>query len=253
MSKKDQSSGKKCGHEIPGVLLCLLCFLVADNHQYELQEDNMMGEHHGKYVMTFDCLLLLEEWVKQDQYTKEDLDSVEDYLPHFMDLYTETIERTEGMGMKFVKFHLLKHIIDTIRRYGALRNVYGGIGETMLKFKAKETARKTNMSAPTFEVQTALRDVESVAIDRATHEVAKVHNDSIIHKLHPDYRKAREPVLTESDDLARDQDDDDVASDRGRTLTVRWDGDSDTTRIVMKKGKWDDVKEKKWGGALSIG
>jgi hypothetical protein len=66
-----------------------------------------------------------------------------------------------------IKNHLFLHLVYDIRRLGVPGNTNSAIGEMCHKILCKETGRRTNMSACTFERQTSLRYVENLTVLRA--------------------------------------------------------------------------------------
>ena len=269
-NKKDQKTSKKCGHEMPGVILCIMLMLLMDRnyHHYEL----LMGKNNlNAYLQSFELLLLIDQWMSKEEFTKEELDMAETFLPKMMESYKLAVDRQTGNGMKIIKFHLMLHIVDTIRRYGAIRNVYGGIGESMLKYKVKQTARKTLMSAKTFESHTAMRDVEAVAIERASVDVAKTFKNSILRRLLPPWRDQKK-ASDNQEDSSKDQRDpgeemedcmeniEDPVEDKqgdekeekkkikGNKYFVRW---VDNKPVIRTKTRKWALIEKEWKGELT--
>ncbi len=142
----DSKTFKKCAHEMTGVLLVVLVYMLSsDNHdklESRIGVDDMMG-----YIHVLDRLLTFEAWMKQTEFTHNELDEVEQFLLAFMTKYKEVLMREEGFGMKIIKFHLMLHIVDDIRRFGSPGSYFSGVGESTLKVKAKQTGRWTQMSA----------------------------------------------------------------------------------------------------------
>ena len=264
-NKKDQKTSKKCGHEMPGVILCLLLFLLMDAN-YHHYEPPMSENDLNAYLQAFEILLLMDQWMKQESFSQEELTLAGDFIPKMMTSYKAAVDRQTGNGMKIIKFHLMTHVVDTIQRFGAIRNVYGGVGETMLKYKVKQTGRRTVMSAKTFESHTTMRDVEAVSIERAAFDVANSREDSILRKLHPSFRKkdvAYNDILEEPETQAdqeeqeeepimEDEDDLHVGTQksrkyRGRPIYLRW--KKGVKGIKPKNAKWSDY-QKTWKGEL---
>ena len=139
--KDDNTSGKKAAHELRGVLLTILGFLLLHNQQQAL--DKKLGlQITADYIHLFELTILLESWLTQEQYTEEELCLADKFLPLFTNTFVSTINRIEGHGMKLIKIHLLHHFVASIRLFGRTNNFHGGTGEAHLK-PIKDHARRT--------------------------------------------------------------------------------------------------------------
>ena len=80
--------------------------------------------------------------------------------------YKNTCRRRIGNNMKLVKFHMLLHIIDDIKRLGSPQNTNGGPCESNFKPQKKESTR-TQRRANIFHKQMATRIYEQQVIRRS--------------------------------------------------------------------------------------
>jgi hypothetical protein len=63
------------------------------------------------------------------------------------------------------------HLADDIMRFGSPRNFYGGIGESHLKMKCKQPARRASKVSHLFEQSTGRGDIERIAINCGVKEI----------------------------------------------------------------------------------
>ncbi len=77
----------------------------------------------------------------------------------------------EGLGMKLIKIHLLRHFVDCIRMYGSAVNFNGATGESHLKNKAKQPPWRTKMRPIDMEYQTAMKDFEQMFLSKGFMEI----------------------------------------------------------------------------------
>ena len=132
---------KKTGQELVGVMLVLLLFLNSDE-PFKHFHKKLKQKRVACWIQIFELLILLYTWSQSSSIDIEELDLMSDFLPSFMDLYKSTLKRKKGNGLKIIKYHMMLHLCDDIRRHGPPQVFYGGIGENMLKKKNKKFAKK---------------------------------------------------------------------------------------------------------------
>jgi hypothetical protein len=197
------SIAKMEGHERSGVLLLMLITMVME-HWAAWRKSNMKGSdklkhdqggcleiHMGKaraanVVKSLFLLVSFEAYLKCKKVQVKDLHAVETFIPHFLDQLLRTFPRTEGVGDNIIKNHLFLHLVFDLRRLAMASNFTSGVGEMVHKTVCKETGRRTNMHASTFEENTAKRYVENLAIRRS-------------HIDHPDWTDGK--ALEESEEI----------------------------------------------------
>jgi hypothetical protein len=86
-----------------------------------------------------------------------------------MFLVKKVIRRTEGMGMRFSKFHSISHITNDIRNMGVCSGLDTGSNES--GHKPKTAAMLTQKNAATFDQQTQTRLMETHLLSLATAEI----------------------------------------------------------------------------------
>ena len=88
------------------------------------------------------------------------------------DRFKWAVNRQAGMGMKFIKFHLLLHLSDDLNWFGpSYSSPDRSAGEESMHKGFKEDANHTQKNSATFDSQIAKNHSESQAINRANSEV----------------------------------------------------------------------------------
>jgi Plavaka transposase len=167
---------KKNGHEMAGLLLVFLTVFMTDEGE---TLDKLLDEDRcGAYVHVLELLLMLESLCKQEHLSRNDVHWIKEGMPFIMETLKTVINRQEGMGMKIIKFHLLRHYAEDIMRFGSMRNFDSSIGERNHCTEVKDPAQHTQRRKCNFELQTANRYCENVAISKAYSEIEKLNIQS---------------------------------------------------------------------------
>jgi len=142
---EDNGSGKKNAHELRGVLLTLLCFLLLNGKQEILE--NCIGEDRlAEFVKIMELTLLMEHWLNKEEFTEEELKVFARFVPYYIFTFTETLKWTDGMGMKLIKIHLLHHFSTMIWLFGCAKNFDTFVPEKNHKSKGQGTCKKNQTS-----------------------------------------------------------------------------------------------------------
>ena len=181
---------RKNGHEMAGLILVFLT-IFSSSEGVETIDRELGTERCAAYIQVLELLLMMESFCKQEKHTKTNLLIAKKGIPLIMNNIKQTINRTEGCGMKIIKFHLMKHFADDVFRYGSMKNYDSAIGERHHCTEVKDPARHTQRRKSKFEEQTAQRYFENLAItiaetDLPVSEVNQEDNlkDSYINKEH---------------------------------------------------------------------
>jgi len=130
--------------------LTLLCFLLLNGKQQILE--NRIGEDRlAEFVKIIELTVLMERWLNKDEFTEEELKVFDRFVPYFIYSFTETVNRTDGLGMKLIKIHLLHHFSTMICLFGRAKNFDTFAPEKNHKSKVKEHARRTRFQSIDFE------------------------------------------------------------------------------------------------------
>ena len=122
------------------------------------------------YILAISLLLLIEKLFRLPEIQKKDIALLKEFIPIFLALFKWAVNRQVGMGMKFIKFHVLLHLSDDLNRFGPSYSSDSSAGESMHK-GLKEDANHTQKNSATFDSQIAKNHSESHAINRANCEV----------------------------------------------------------------------------------
>jgi Plavaka transposase len=161
---------KKNGHEMAGLILVFLIIFLTDEGQHYL--DREIGPQRcAAFIHVFELLLMLESFCKQDFHKKRDLKVFQESIPHVMYTIKNIVQRNQGCGFKIIKFHLMKHFVDDILRFGSMKNFDSAIGERNHCTEVKEPAQHTQRRKSCFEIQTALRYSENIATGIAASDI----------------------------------------------------------------------------------
>jgi len=88
----------KDAHELQGVLLTLLCFLLLHGQLRHL-EAHIGGDQLGSFVKMMELTLLMEEWLNKNEFMEEELCVLIDlFLTTFIHLL---LQLTEWMDMEW--------------------------------------------------------------------------------------------------------------------------------------------------------
>jgi hypothetical protein len=160
---------KKNAHEMAGILLVYL--MVFSSKEGENNLFTSLGDQRlADFTHCFELFLCLENFCKQTSHQRKDLSVMKKGMPLIMDFIKSTLNRQDGNGMKIVKFHLLLHYVDDVKRFGSMRNYDSCIGERHHCTEVKDPAQQTQRRKVNFEKQTALRYYDNLLISRGQRE-----------------------------------------------------------------------------------
>jgi hypothetical protein len=163
---------RKNASEMSGILLVYL--MVFNSSEGEQNIDNQLGEGRtAKFIHLFELMLMLESVLKQDDLKIGMVRLLHKFMPFLLNTFKETINRQVGCQMKIIKFHLPVHFASDIQRFGVMNNFDTGIGESHHKSEAKLPAKNTQRRRSKFELQTAQRQIENIAINIAHSNICR--------------------------------------------------------------------------------
>jgi hypothetical protein len=167
---KYMSVTRKNGHEMAGLILVFLIIFASSEGQQTINLE--LGSNRcAAYLQVLELLLMLESFCKQEKHTKTNLLIAKEAMPEIMKKIKDALNRTDGCGMKIIKFHLIKHFAEDILRYGSMKNFDSAIGERNHCTEVKEPARHTQRRKINFELQTAKRYYENLAINVSENDI----------------------------------------------------------------------------------
>ena len=166
--------GKLMAKDYRGVLLIMLA-IVWSSKGREILKRNKNFKDLQETTLN-DWILLLESMLEWESYLNEPLMYVkhvkrlEKKHRYMMYLIQKIAQRTEGMGLKLLKFHTILHIWEDILEFGVPLEFDTSANKSMHK-PSKKASKMTQRAHATFNLQTATRLVEFFLIDLAMEEL----------------------------------------------------------------------------------
>jgi hypothetical protein len=164
---------RKNASEMSGILLVYL--MVFNSSEGESNIDDQLGAGRtAKFIHLFELMLMLENFCNQEELSHSMVRTLHHFMPYLLNTYKFTLDRQVGCQMKIIKFHLPVHFASDIQRFGSMKNFDTGIGESHHKTEAKLPAKNTQRRKSNFELQTAKRQTENIAINIAYNNFCNV-------------------------------------------------------------------------------
>ena len=126
----------------------LLSILILCSSDGEFFDKKMGSSQASIYILVFSLLLLIEKFFRSPEIQKGDIALLKEFIPIFLALFKWAVNRQVGMGMKFIKFHLLLHLSDDLNQFGPSYSSDSSAGESMHK-GFKEDANHTQKNSVT--------------------------------------------------------------------------------------------------------
>ena len=174
------STDKLNSHELPGILLLYSCLLMStlgdqilaskDKSQASMEHScrGLMGDDKiDHWIYCLDSLQTHNAFLRSKTITHSELMTYEKHLERFMLLFKKTVDRTEGAGMNYPKYHAPKHNPREIQLFASLLNVDTEIGESNHKYVAKKTAKRAARNSRLLDKGASKRYHENLVIDRS--------------------------------------------------------------------------------------
>lgn len=167
--------GKLMAKEFTGVLLCMVACLRSTRGQNLLRTKKK--KHFGSnakisdWIMLIEILLQWEEWLKSEEMEKKHVHRAQKKHRYIMWLMRKIGNRTEGMGLKIVKFHGITHMATDIINFGVPLEFDTGAcehghGDT------KKAAKLTQKRVERFDEQVSTRLLECHLLALAMEEMS---------------------------------------------------------------------------------
>ena len=171
---KGIQEGKLMGKEYRGVLLLILVMVrstAGGNILKKSRKGNFKtDEAIVDWARLMDQLLLMEGYLNVPEMEVRDVRKLDKGIRNIMYLIRMVAQRTDGIGLKLLKFHSLLHIYDNIALYGVPLECDTSANESHHK-PTKQAAKLTQMSHATFNTQTATRLIDFEIVDFARCEM----------------------------------------------------------------------------------
>ena len=172
--KKGIRKGKLMAKEYPGILLVLAALLRSTRGREKLRKHkpSNFGDKNQlrDWQQLVETLLQWEIWLKSDMIRVEMLQKARLKFKYIMYLIKKVGRRSEGMGLKIIKYHAILHMVDDILNFGAPSEFDTGSNERGHKV-TKKAAGLTQKIAENFDEQTCRRLEEVYLLDMADQEM----------------------------------------------------------------------------------
>ena len=164
--------GKLMAKQCRGVLLLLAAVLASTKGRQMLKNKKDFGGAQGlqDWTLLVELLLEWEAFLNQKQMRRSDVKRLKQKHRYIMYIMTIVAKRSTGMGLKLMKFHAILHLVEDILLYGVPTEFDTGSNESHHK-PTKHAAKLTQRKEASFNLQTALRLLEFLAIDLAIQEI----------------------------------------------------------------------------------
>jgi len=114
---------------------------------------------------------MLKAFLHKEEYYEWELNMAEIFINKYITNFCHCVNQQEGLGMKLIKIHLLRHFVECNRLYGSAANFNGATSESHLKNKTKQPAWRTKMRPVDMEYQTAMKDFEQMLLSQGFMEI----------------------------------------------------------------------------------
>jgi len=152
--------------EIESVLLCY----NKSKKCYEVEKETL--KRCKEFATLFEEMLITEAWINQDVHSRTNvLNQGTSKIKALMEKFKDTVDRSEGNGLKIPKFHQLLHFPRYILKFGSPNNFSTSRCESHHIKLSKDPARTAQKRDSTFEQQVGQRIVDSIVLSQATHEL----------------------------------------------------------------------------------
>ena len=159
----------------------LVCFLAIAMQEFEsiilcynISKRNYSIDPNAvarckQFMKLFEAMLVAESWINQEHHSAEQVPQhASTAITHLMHQYKNTINWTEGNGLKLPKFHQLKHMPRYILKFGSPANFNTSRCESHHIHLSKKPAKTAQKRDDCFEQQVGHRIVDSIVLSRAT-------------------------------------------------------------------------------------
>ena len=167
--------GKIMAKEFSGVMLIIAAILRSREGRRLLSGSRKKNFRDAwlirDWILLVETMLQWEAFLKLDQMKKKHVERLKKKHRFIMFLLKKVGNRTEGMGMKIIKFHSIIHMASDIVSFGVPMVVDTGSNESHHKL-TKIAAKMTQKDLVNFEKQTARRLDEFHILDLAKEEIA---------------------------------------------------------------------------------
>jgi hypothetical protein len=164
--------GRKMAKEYKGVILLIAAILRSTKGRELVGTKKKFREDHKKddWLLLVELLLEWEAYLCEPRMLKRHVKRLEKKHRFIMYIMKKVANRTTGMGLKIMKYHVVLHMADDILNFGVPLEFDTGANESHHK-ASKVAAKMTQRNASTFTQQVAERMFEFYLLDLGLQEV----------------------------------------------------------------------------------
>ena len=169
---KGIARGKLMATQCRGVLLIMAAVLRSSKGEAMLKKKKKFGGENGlaDWLSLVELLLEWEACLCEPKMKKETVKKLERKHRCIMCIIRNVAKRTEGMGLKLMKFHAIVHLAQDVLLFGVPKEFDTGSNESHHK-PTKTAAKLTQRKEASFNLQTAIRMTEFLLVELAMEEV----------------------------------------------------------------------------------
>ena len=169
---KGIQKGKLMARDFRGVLLIMAAVLRSKKGRELLFKRKKFGGEDGlrDWTLLVELMLEWEAYLCEKRMVKQHVVRLAKKHRFIMYVMKNVAQRSDGMGLKLMKFHAIVHLIQDIILYGVPTEFDTGSNESHHK-ESKYAAKLTQRKESSFNFQTAKRLVEFLCIDLGMEEV----------------------------------------------------------------------------------
>lgn len=172
-SKGIRGGGKMMAKEYRGVLLVMLALFRSTKGREIMEHRSAYFKAESTkddWILLIEILLEWEAYLNSERMYTRHVKRLAQKHRYILYLFRKIAQRTEGMGLKLIKFHIILHLADDILQFGVPLEFDTGANEGHHK-DAKKAAKLTQKEAASFQYQTALRMIEYHLLELAMEEI----------------------------------------------------------------------------------
>ena len=169
---KGIQKGKLMAKQYRGVLLLIAVVIRSSLGRKLLMVRKKFKKENGlrDWTLLVELLLEWEAYLCEKRMKRSHVTRLAKKHRYIMYIMLNVAKRSEGMGLKLMKFHAIVHMVEDILLYGVPSEFDTGSNESHHK-PAKYAAKLTQRKEATFNYQTAKRMTEFMVLDLAINEV----------------------------------------------------------------------------------
>ena len=164
--------GKLMAKDYRGVLLIILAMCRSTKGRKILKKYRSFKKESDldDWILLVELMLEWESYLNEPVMEVKHVKRLEKKHRFIMYIMRKVAQRTKGMGLKLVKFHMILHIWEDILQFGVPLEYDTSANESMHK-PSKKASKMTQKAADTFNFQTATRLIEFELLDLAMEEI----------------------------------------------------------------------------------